>query len=345
MLFFKLIAGFASFVVFLNPLIAHAGVLEFFSSLFTKSSTPSASAQQSTSFNSQTVPLLQPAINIDPNPAKGGGDITVVDGEALVPADGPSGTPVDTEVKPQSSQISVYTVREGDTLSSIAEMFDVTVNTIIWANDIRGRVIHPGDELVILPITGIRHTVIKGETLASISKKYKGDEAEIASYNELTSGSLAVGSVIIIPHGEVPPPPVAPRTKSKVPTAPLYGAGGPDLAGDYLWPVNGGIITQGLHGFNGIDIGAPKGTSIFAAAAGNVIIARNNGGWNGGYGNYVVIQHTNGTQTLYAHANTVAVGVGDSVVQGQTIGTIGRTGQATGYHLHFEVRGAKNPFK
>jgi murein DD-endopeptidase MepM/ murein hydrolase activator NlpD len=75
-----------------------------------------------------------------------------------------------------------------------------------------------------------------------------------------------------------------------------------------------------------------------------VIIARGGGAWNGGYGNYVVIQHNNGTQTLYAHATTIYVSVGNSVTQGEQIATVGRTGQSTGDHLHFEVRGAANPF-
>ena len=291
------------------------------------------------------MPLLEPAVNVNPNPAKGGGTIIVADGVALVPMDGPSGTPLDSEEHPRSSQISVYTVREGDSLSEIATMFDVSVNTVIWANDIKGRVIRPGDVLIILPVTGIRHTVAKGDTLQNVAKKYKGDAAEIALYNELEAGSsLAVGSTIIIPSGVLGTP-VTPVMPSKKPTAPLRGGSGPDYSGYFTWPVNGGVVTQGLHGFNGIDIGASKGTSIFASAAGVVLIARNNGAWNGGYGNYVVIQHNNGTQTLYAHATAVLVTPGESVSQGQPIATIGRTGQATGNHLHFEVRGATNPFR
>jgi murein DD-endopeptidase MepM/ murein hydrolase activator NlpD len=105
----------------------------------------------------------------------------------------------------------------------------------------------------------------------------------------------------------------------------------------------GGVKTQGLHGYNGIDIGAAAGTSIVAAAPGTVIIARS-GGWNGGYGSYVVVQHGNGTQTLYAHASSVLVSQGQQVTQGQAIARVGATGRATGNHLHFEVRGAKNPF-
>jgi murein DD-endopeptidase MepM/ murein hydrolase activator NlpD len=69
------------------------------------------------------------------------------------------------------------------------------------------------------------------------------------------------------------------------------------------------------------------------------------GAWNGGYGNYVVIQHGNGSQTLYAHQSKIIVGVGEHVVQGQVIGYVGNTGRSTGPHLHFEVRnGPRNPF-
>ncbi len=154
-----------------SPLFAQAGVLSALTALFEKAvSSASASASGGT-LNSQTIPLLQPAVNLDPNPSSGGGDVAVVDSVALVPSDSPAGTPADTQEAPQSSQISVYTVREGDSLSNIAEMFDVSINTIIWANDIKGRVIHPGDVLVILPVTGLRHTVTKGETLASLAKR------------------------------------------------------------------------------------------------------------------------------------------------------------------------------
>ena len=351
-LFYKLLTGAVSLGVLVTPLFAQAGIFSFLTA-FLPAAAPSVDARV-TQLNSQTVPLLQPAVNIDPNPPRGGGDITVADGGALVSSDGPSGTAADVEEVPQSSQISVYTVREGDTLSEIAAMFGVSINTILWANDIQGRVIHPGQQLVILPITGIRHTVVKGETIASIAKKYQGDATEIANYNELAAGaSLSEGQIIIIPHGEVPVS-SAPSSSSKgsssnsgkVPNEPLHGAGGPNYNSYYLWPVDGGVITQGLHGFNAVDIGAPKGTAIFAAADGTVVVAKDNGGWNGGYGNYVVIQHPNGTQTLYAHAltGTVRVSIGDHVSQGEQIASVGETGLATGYHLHFEVRGAQNPF-
>jgi murein DD-endopeptidase MepM/ murein hydrolase activator NlpD len=102
-------------------------------------------------------------------------------------------------------------------------------------------------------------------------------------------------------------------------------------------------VTQGLHGYNGIDIGVPTGTAIYAAAGGTVIISRNSG-WNGGYGDYIVISHDNGVQTLYGHLSRTVVQTGARVEQGDIIGYSGMTGKATGPHLHFEVRGAKNPF-
>lgn len=221
-------------------------------------------------------------------------------------------------------------------------MFDVSVKTIVWANDIQNGKISPGQVLVILPITGIRHTVEKGETLASIAKKYKGDADEIYQYNDLAAEKLVVGDVLIIPDGEPLAAPVQARASTGR-TSPLRGAGGPHMDSYYTWPVLGGVLTQNLHGYDAVDIGASIGTPILASAGGVVIVARNTG-WNGGYGSYVVIQHGNGTQTLYAHASAVLVSAGDIVTMGQTIALIGQTGKATGPHLHFEVRGAANPF-
>lgn len=319
-------ASFFTFGNFLQSLTAH---------------TDAASSKQ----NSQTISLLAPAVNLDPRGSTGGGDIAVVGGSALLSQEGPSGTAADLEhERPESSQISVYTVHPGDSLSEIAEMFDVSVNTIMWANDLKNGTIREGQTLVILPITGVRYTVQKGDTISSLSKKYKADAEEIARYNDLSVGSaLAVGSTIIIPDGEIAAPaPV--RISSSIATSPLRGASGPLVSGYYRWPVDGGVLTQGLHGYNSVDIGAPRGTGILASAAGTVLISRGGGAWNGGYGNYIVIQHDNGTQTLYAHASQIYVSAGQRVAQGAVIGTVGATGKATGNHLHFEVRGAVNPF-
>jgi LysM repeat protein len=305
------------------------------------------------------MPVLAAAVNLDPAASVGGGDIKVVAGSALVPDQSPD---IETSAaQHQNSQISVYTVRNGDTLSGIAAMFDVTTNTIIGANNIKNGVIHPGETLIILPITGIQHTVVKGETLASLAKDFHSDAHDIAAYNNLADGAaLTVGDSLIIPNGEAtaivtgsskPTAKAAPTSAlkklvskvAKGATEPLLGGGGPSVGG-FVWPANGGIVTQGLHGWNGIDIGAPKGTAIYAAAGGTAVIVKSGGGWNGGYGNYVVIAHSNGSQTLYAHMSQVLISQGESVSQGDTIGKVGSTGASTGNHLHFEVRGAANPF-
>ena len=326
----------ASFA-FSMPILASASI---FSSLLNGSATTVSGASAGTS-NSQRMSLLAPAVNLDPSPSVGGGGITMVNGSALIAQEGPSGTAADIENLPTNQQISVYTVRPGDTLSSIAEMFDVSVNTILGANDIKKGVIQPGQVLIILPITGVQHTVVKGETMSSLAKKYSSDAHGIAVYNGLADGqALTVGEVLLIPNGVLAPAPSKSTPKPKN----IAGGSGPVISGYYIWPVAGGVVTQGLHGWNGVDIGAPKGTSIYAAAGGTVIVANGNGAWNGGYGSYIVIQHSNGTQTLYSHLSKVLVSPGVQVDQGEVIGKVGSTGESTGFHLHFEVRGTKNPF-
>lgn len=240
-----------------------------------------------------------------------------------------------------SDQISVYIVREGDTLSQIADMFDVTENTIRWANDLNGKTVRIGQELIILPISGIKYTVKKGDSPKSIASAFNGNEAEILSYNNLSSASdLKVGEEILIPNGEISTVTSSGKTKT---SGGVTSATTKKSSSSLTRPVKGGKKSQGIHGHNGIDIAAPLNTPILAAAGGKVIIAKQ-GGWNGGYGSYVVISHSNGMQTLYAHMNSVAASVGDTVSQGETIGYMGTTGQSTGIHLHFEVRGGINPF-
>jgi LysM repeat protein len=311
-----------------------------------------ADAQVSATVPGSLTPTLQASVNIDPNPDKGLTDIQTSGDKALVAYGGPSGTIADVVSSAPPDRISVYVVRQGDTLSEIAKMFSVSVNTIIWANDLKGVAdVHPGDTLIILPISGVEHRVVKGDTLKSIAKKYNADANEIAQYNGLDPRApLDVDSTVIIPGGEVEAPvpatPKAVKNPSRgVAPEPYIGGSGNVQSGYYGNPLPGGLITQGIHGWNAVDIASPRGTPIYAAASGTVIIARSGGGWNGGYGNYVVITHENGTQTLYAHMSSVAASAGQSVSSGEIIGHVGRTGEATGPHLHFEVRGAANPFR
>lgn len=282
--------------------------------------------------NSQTMDLLEGYLNINPA-GTGGPALAIVDRSALSPIDD-TGSFVDLG-KSGTGEISIYTVRSGDTLGEIADMFGVSVNTIVWANDLKSKTLKAGQELVILPITGVRHTVKSGDTLQSLSKKYKADLNDILSYNGLESNSkIAVGDVVIIPDGVISSAPTAvARTSTQAPVT----------SGYFIRPVNGGVKSQGIHGYNGIDIAAPVGSPIYASAGGTVIIARTSG-YNGGYGLYVAIKHANGTQTVYGHMSKVNVAVGQQVEQGEVIGAVGNTGRSTGPHIHFEIRGAKNPF-
>jgi len=304
--------------------------------------------QKGTILNAQTLPLLESFLAYETANNYGGGDITIVNNNSLLPESGPLGTMADIEEK-SSDQISIYVVRPGDNLSEIAAMFNVSVNTIVWSNNIeRGDKIKVGQVLVILPISGIKYEIKEGDTLQAIAKKLHGDVDEIIRYNDLPEkGQLAVGQIIIVPGGEASPVVPAKKTTTasskKSSSNPFRGGDGPSYAGYYMKPVPGAHRSQGLHGYNGIDLAASCGTPVLASASGDVIVSRE-GGWNGGYGNYLVISHPNGTQTLYSHLSSNSVSAGWHVVQGQVIGYIGSTGKSTGCHLHFEVRGAKNPF-
>ena len=285
--------------------------------------------------NSQTMDLLEGYLNINPT-GTGGVEIAIVDGTALESNGGESEVFVDLG-KSGTGQISVYVVRKGDTLGEIAEMFGVSTNTIVWANNIKASSIKEGQELVILPISGVRHVVKSGDTVKSLATKYKADFDEILSYNGLAADAkIKPGDIVVIPDGVISATQTSLAKTSGLQTYPVY-------SGFYLRPIVGGRKTQGIHGNNGVDLAAPTGVPILASADGKVIVSRA-GGYNGGYGTYVVISHANGTQTLYAHMSKDNVSVGQSVEQGQVIGTVGSTGKSTGPHVHFEVRGAKNPF-
>lgn len=339
-LLISIIAVSAAFV----PSAASAGLIDDLKSFFKKEASLS-SAPTSPSDNIQTLTLPQAAHNIVPAPARGGGDVTIVDDTALLPAEGPSGTMANI-VKPKNSTISTYVVRPGDTLSAIAEMFEVTPSTIMWANDLSSASkIKVGQTLTILPVTGVRYKVKSGDTLASIAKKFGADADEVANFNGI-EGPLAAGTDMIIPDGEVviePTPAPASSSRPKVPVRQVVVEAGVSN-GFYMAPLSRYVRTQGVHGYNAVDLAAPVGTPIVASAAGDVIIAKPSG-WNGGYGSYVVVQHDNGSQTLYAHASKVIVGESQRVVQGQVIAYVGSTGKSTGSHLHFEIRnGTRNPF-
>lgn len=318
--------------VIIVPVSLHSG---FYMSV--KASPDSNTIEEPVLTSALDEPVLSALQNPNPQSFRGGAEVLVNEG-ALV-SSGPVGDDVIASKKSSTGEISVYTVRAGDTLSHIADMYGVTANTILWANDLtKATAIREGQTLIILPVAGVQHIVKKGDTLNSIVKKYDGDLDEILSYNHLASNDdLVVGETIVVPGGQIKS--VAPAKASPTKTSGSVSSGGKWLA----HPLPGSIKSQGIHGYNAVDLAAPVGSSVRAAANGEVIVSKSSG-WNGGYGQYIVVKHSNGAQTLYAHLSSNSVGVGAYVSQGEVIGAVGNTGRSTGSHLHFEVRGASNPF-
>lgn len=263
--------------------------------------------------------------------------------------------------------ITLYTVESGDTISQIAEKFNISSSTIRWANELeKTSTIKPGQVLVILPINGIQYTVKSGDTISGIAKKFDADQQEILEFNDLDNpGQIKAGLELIIPDAEPTPAvavkkPAAPTKSTSTSSAAKstsvthsedddHDDGSDEIAGSkgfFINPAPGSVLTQGLHAVNAVDFGAKIGSPIIAAAGGTVVVAKGNGAYNGGFGNFIVISHGNGIQTLYAHLSKVDVAVGDSVDQGDHIGSMGSTGKSTGSHLHFEIHGTDevNPY-
>lgn len=329
--------------VFSVPAVTHAGVFSLFAEKV-KAFMVSEPVSEENVVTSQTMNILKPvvvdtetanSVDVDVNP----------DVENLQATYGALRLSTEEVDFPINDTISLYEVKKGDTLATVAKLYKVSKNTIIWANELKSENIAPGDTLVILPVTGIKHTIKKGDTVVTIAKKYKADIEDITNFNGLSKDAvLTVGDIILVPEGEIAVVAPKPKASSKIVKTKIldtYSQVSPD--GFLIRPVNGGRRTQGIHGHNGIDIASSIGTPIVASAGGKVIIAKSSG-YNGGYGKMVIIIHDNNIQTVYAHMNAVYVTSGQIVNQGQVIGELGNTGRSTGPHLHFEVRGAKNPF-
>jgi murein DD-endopeptidase MepM/ murein hydrolase activator NlpD len=273
-------------------------------------------------------------------------------------------TPTDTTAAPPSRDaITTYRVLPGENPTDIAIRFGVTVDTILQANDLKdGDLIQVGQELVILPVSGALHKVVRGDTLAGIAKTYGVEVNDIVGYggNELTdASSLPIGKLLVVPGGEAPVVVVraAPATAAPAPVvaaAPTPRAGAPAptpapaaaaATGRFAWPTYGPLTQYFSAWHSGLDIAPPYGTPIYAADAGTVVNIQY---LTWGYGWHIYIDHGNGYTTLYGHTSRIYVVVGQKVAKGQLIANVGATGYATGPHLHFEIRYlgvAQNPLK
>ena len=238
-------------------------------------------------------------------------------------------------IKPRDSVI-IHSVSDGETLASIAKRFDISVDTIKWANNLKSDFIAVNDELKIPPVTGIVHKVVAGENIYSIAKKYKTSAQNIVNFpfndfSDLETFSIQSGQTLYIPGG------VVEEEQPKYSTSQFIAQiqAGVQGSSNFIWPTSG-IITQYPAWYHmALDIANPSSPPILASDTGTVVFA---GCLNWGYGCHVIIDHANGYQTLYGHLSVISVSPGQAVNQGAQIGNMGSTGRSTGTHLHFEVR-------
>lgn len=246
----------------------------------------------------------------------------------------------------KEKEVAEYIVQPGDNLWSIADKFNISLETILGANGLnKNSLIQIGQKLVILPVSGVIHHVQKGDNVSQIAQTYKAKIDEIVAFNDLAGeGDIFIGDILIVPNGVMPPPVIyAPKT---VPIANSY----------FICPIGQSCrITQGLHWYNAIDFSNGKcGDPIYAAAAGTIqkvkLTSSTSRSAFGGAGNHLTILHPNGVVTSYGHLQAALVNPGDYVSQGQMIATMGGqpgtpgAGKTTGCHVHFGVIGARNPF-
>jgi len=240
-----------------------------------------------------------------------------------------------------------YKVKPGDTVSTIASKFGVSVNTILWENDLSSRgVIHPGDALQILPVSGVSHSVKSGENVSYIASKYDVSTNDILKVNNITNvNTLKIGQKLIIPGASKTSTTRIASTSSS--SGVSSGSSGIDVIKDLIkpkpattssttmqWPTIGHRITQYYSWRHaGLDIANKTGTPLYASEGGTVEYS----GWSTGYGYNVLVNHGAGKKTRYAHASKLYVKKGDTVEKGESLAAMGSTGWSTGPHIHFEV--------
>jgi murein DD-endopeptidase MepM/ murein hydrolase activator NlpD len=241
-----------------------------------------------------------------------------------------------------------YTVQRGDALFSIAKSFDLEPETLLWANaDILNdspENLRIGQVLRIPPVNGVYYQVQEGDTLASIADQLSASLEDILNWPgnnvDLTTQQVKAGDYVMVPggHRELVVWNIPSVARASVSTSAGSACGSGPVGSGFIWPAGNHYISGNdfWGGHPGIDIAAGEGAPIYAAAAGVVTMAQ--GGWNGGYGNVVMIDHGNGYLTVYGHLSQYNVVPCQGVAAGTVIGLSGNTGNSFGAHLHFEIR-------
>jgi len=230
-------------------------------------------------------------------------------------------------------KIIEYAISAGDTLYSIAKNFNISLNTILWANKLGANsTIRPGNKLIIPPVSRVIHQIKKGDTISALAKKYNVTAEKILAYNQIISDEqLSIGQNLIVPDGVIKAAPAPANTSL---ASNLRKKSSESNALGMIWPTTSRRITQYYSWRHlAIDIGGQTGAPIYAARPGKIIKS----GWGTGYGNYIIIDHGDGTKTLYGHMSKLYAKNGEQVEQGAVIGALGSTGWSTGPHVHFEI--------
>jgi LysM repeat protein len=233
-----------------------------------------------------------------------------------------------------------YQVMSGESLSNIGVKFNVSSLSILWANpDIKNAdIVQPGTSILIPPRDGMTVVVEKGQSLDSLVKKYSGNFDETLLANDISDPTtIFAGQRILIAGGKpAPAPQIAKKSTGSVKGAKSSATGPTGPTGHFIWPTSGTVCNTRHPGYYAIDICAGGASPPVVAADGGVVVDARYG-WDSGWGNTVKIDHGNGFFTRYAHLSVLNVSLGQRVSQGQQVGIMGATGNATGIHLHFEV--------
>jgi murein DD-endopeptidase MepM/ murein hydrolase activator NlpD len=227
----------------------------------------------------------------------------------------------------ESVKTTSYTVGSGDTISAIAQRFNLRMDTVISFNGIQdARSLKVGTALVIPNSNGLKYKVRRGDYLGSIAKKFGVGLNELLDWNRLESSVIIPGQDLFIPDARL----------SEMERNRVFGR-------LFIYPTKGRITDRfgmrrdpftGMRRFhNGIDLAGRVGTPVLASMSGKVAML----GYNPTYGKYVILTHPEGFQTLYGHLDVFRVQKGQTVKQGQRIADMGNSGYSTGSHLHFSI--------